>query len=280
MTAEWGNVPVMGYARVTESNVEGIAVGSRYYGWYPMATGVDVLAVPTRDGFRDDGAHRAPHAAAYRGFTATDRDPMATSTEDEPRHALLRGLFVTGFLADAFFAADGYFGAEQAVVLSASSKTAIGYAASAALAGSVRLVGVTSAGNADFVRGVGYYDDVLTYDQLADLAAVPSVVIDMAGLAAAVAAVHAHLGDDVRYSMVVGKSHRECPARPGRARADTGDVLRTRRRGRSPRRVGCGGLPAASPRLARDVHRRQLRLAHHRRAPGSGGCSGRVDRTV
>jgi hypothetical protein len=214
VTAEWGNVPVMGYARVTESNVEGIAVGSRYYGWYPMATGVDVLAVPTRDGFRDDGAHRAPHAAAYRGFTATDRDPMATSTEDEPRHALLRGLFVTGFLADAFFAADGYFGAEQAVVLSASSKTAIGYAASAALAGSVRLVGVTSAGNADFVRGVGYYDDVLTYDQLADLAAVPSVVIDMAGLGSAVAAVHAHLGDDVRYSMVVGKSHRDAPPVP------------------------------------------------------------------
>ncbi len=46
VTAEWGNVPAMGYARVTESNVEGIAVGSRYYGWYPMATGVDVRAVP------------------------------------------------------------------------------------------------------------------------------------------------------------------------------------------------------------------------------------------
>ena len=96
---------------------------------------------------------------------------MATSAADEPRHALLRGLFVTGFLADAFFAADTYRGAEQAIVLSASSKTAIGYAASAKLTGGVRLVGVTSSGNVDFVRGVGYYDEVVTYDQLADIAA-------------------------------------------------------------------------------------------------------------
>lgn len=211
VTAEWGNVPAMGYARVTESNVDGIAVGSRYYGWYPMATGVDIQAVPTRDGFRDDGSHRAPHAAAYRGFIATDRDAMATSAEDEPRHALLRGLFTTGFLADAFFAADDYRGAEQAVVLSASSKTAIGYAASAKSAGAVRLVGVTSPANVDFVRSLGYYDEIVTYDQLTDIAAVPSVVIDMAGLGSAVVAVHAHLGDDVRYSMVVGKSHHDAP---------------------------------------------------------------------
>lgn len=211
VTAEWGNVPAMGYARVTESKVEGIAVGSRYYGWYPMATGVDVQAVPTHDGFRDDGPHRAPHAAVYRAFTATDRDSMATSAADESRHALLRGLFGTGFLVDAFFAADEYRGAEQAIVLSASSKTAIGYAASAKLAGAVRLVGITSPGNVDFVRGVGYYDEVVTYDQLTDIAAVPSVVIDMAGLGSAVAAVHARLGDDVRYSMVVGKSHHDAP---------------------------------------------------------------------
>ncbi|HYN32972.1 MAG TPA: DUF2855 family protein [Ilumatobacteraceae bacterium] len=211
VTAEWGNVPAMGYGRVTESNVEGIAVGSRYYGWYPMATGVDVQAVPTRDGFRDDGPHRAPHAAVYRSFAATDRDPMATTADDEPRHALLRGLFFTGFLADAFFAADSYRGAEQAIVLSASSKTAIGYAASAKLTGGVRLVGVTSPGNVDFVRGVGCYDEVVTYDQLTDIALAPSVVVDMAGLGSAVASVHARLGDDVRYSMVVGKSHHDAP---------------------------------------------------------------------
>ena len=209
VTADWGNVPAMGYASVTESNVDGVPVGSRYYGWYPMSTSVDIQAVPTHDGFRDDGPHRRPHATVYRGFTATDRDAMATTAEDEPRHALLRGLFATGFLADAFFASDDYRGAEQAVVLSASSKTAIGYAASATRTGAVRCVGVTSPGNVDFVRSLGYYDDVVTYDELADIAVVPSVVIDMAGLGSAVAAVHAHLRDDVRYSMVVGKSHHD-----------------------------------------------------------------------
>lgn len=211
VSAEWGNVPAMGYGRIVESNVDGLAVGSRYYGWYPMATGVDIQAVPTRDGFRDDGPHRAPHAAAYRGFTATDRDPMATTAEDEPRHALLRGLFVTGFLVDAFFAADDYRGAAQAIVLSASSKTALGYAASAKRTGAVRVVGLTSAGNADFVRATGYYDQVVTYDDIASIANEPSVVIDMAGLGSAVAAVHAHLRDHVAYSMVVGKSHHDAP---------------------------------------------------------------------
>jgi len=211
VTADWGNVPAMGYAGVSESNVDGVAVGSRYYGWYPMSTSVDIRAAPTRDGFRDDGAHREPHAAVYRGFTATDRDALATTAEDEPRHALLRGLFATGFLADAFFASDDYRGAEQAVVLSASSKTAIGYAASAQRTGAVRCIGVTSPGNADFVRRLGYYDQVVTYDGLADIPVVPSVVIDMAGLGSAVATVHAHLRDDVRYSMVVGKSHHDSP---------------------------------------------------------------------
>ena len=45
------------------------------------------------------------------------------------RHALLRGLFLTGLLADEFFADSNYFGAASAVLLSASSKTAIGFPA-------------------------------------------------------------------------------------------------------------------------------------------------------
>ena len=45
------------------------------------------------------------------------------------RHALLRGLFLTGLLADEFFADSNYFGAASAGLLSASSKTAIGFPA-------------------------------------------------------------------------------------------------------------------------------------------------------
>jgi hypothetical protein len=203
----WGNVPAMGWGRVSESNVDGVPVGLRVYGWWPLADTVDIVATPTADGFRDDGPHRAAHAPTYRGFMSTQADPMYTGSADEHRHALLRGLFVTGFLVDAFFDSNDQFGAEQAIVLSASSKTAIGYADCAHRRGAVRVVGVTSAGNVAMVRSLGVYDDVVTYDSLDSIAIVPSVLIDIAGAGAAVAAVHERLGDSLAYSMIVGKSH-------------------------------------------------------------------------
>lgn len=208
----FGNVPAIGWGTVAESRVEGIEPGGRYFSWYPMATSVDVLATPTAEGFRDDGAHRAPHAPTYRSFVRTDHDAMYTGLDDEGRHALLRGLFITGLLIDAFFSANSYLGAEQAIVLSASSKTALGYAYSARHAaedGRPRLIGATSPSNVEFVRGLDMYDDVMTYDDLSSVAEVPSVVIDMAGSGSAIAAVHRRLGDLIAHSMVVGKSHHD-----------------------------------------------------------------------
>ncbi|MEN9646996.1 MAG: hypothetical protein RL238_3665 [Actinomycetota bacterium] len=207
----WGHVPCMGWGRITESNVDAIAAGERYYGWWPMATSVDIAATPTGEGFRDDGDHRSPHAPAYRAFQRTDRDPMYTSADDEPRHSLLRGLFLTGFLAEAFFDSREQFGADQTLVLSASSKTAIAYADCAHRRGAVRVVGLTSSGNVDFVRGLGCYDDVLTYDDVDQVALAPSTIVDMAGAGAVVAALHERLGDRIGHSMVVGKSHHDAP---------------------------------------------------------------------
>jgi Protein of unknown function (DUF2855) len=121
---------------------------------------------------------------------------------------------MTGFLIDQFFVADEYLGAEQAIVLSASSKTALGYASSARASDAVKTIGVTSAANREFVESVGLYDQVIAYDEIGKLQAVPSVVVDMAGAGAAVAAVHERLGDLIAHSMVVGKSHHDAePAR-------------------------------------------------------------------
>jgi hypothetical protein len=214
VTAEWGHVPAMGWGRIDESSVDGLAVGTRLYGWWPMATSVDLTATPTVTGLRDDGAHRAPHAPAYRAFTRTDADPLLPARADddvEDRHALLRGLFLTGFLIDAFFASRAWLGAEQAVVLSASSKTAIGFAHAARAHGAVRLVGATSSANLAFVERVGLYDQVVTYDDLAGVDSVPTVVVDVAGAGATVAALHERLGDRIAYSMIVGKSHHDAP---------------------------------------------------------------------
>lgn len=214
----WGRVPAMGWADVVESARDDVAVGGRYYGWFPMAGAVDVAAVPVGDGLRDDGAHRAQHAPVYRTFVATDRDPLYPSAADagaladlEDRHALLRGLFLTGFLADAWFASNDWFGAEVVVVLSASSKTAIGFADRVAAQDRVRVVGVTSPANVPFVEGLGCYDDVVTYEAVGGLPLVPSVVIDMAGNGPVLEAVHDRLGDRLGHSMIVGRSHHDAP---------------------------------------------------------------------
>lgn len=207
----WGNVPAMGWAEVVESRQPEIAVGGRYYGWYPMARYVDMTVTPTADGFRDDGAHRAAHAPVYRAYTATDRDPLYEAGGDaEDRHALLRGLFLTGWLAEDFFADNDWFGARRVLVLSASSKTAIGFAHCADTRAGIEVIGVTSARNHAFTHALGCYDEVVTYDEIARVPRVaPIVSIDMAGSGPVLATVHAHFGDQLKHSMAIGRSHHD-----------------------------------------------------------------------
>jgi hypothetical protein len=213
--AEWGCVPAMGWAEVVESRQPDIAVGGRYYGWYPMSRYVDVAAVATADGLRDDGAHRSAHAPVYRAYAASDRDALYEAGADaEDRHALLRGLFLTGWLAEDFFADNDWFGARRVLVLSASSKTAIGFAHCADARTGIEVIGVTSARNHAFTHALGCYDEVLTYGEIVRIPCLtPIVAIDMAGSGPLLAEVHAHLGDQLRHSMAVGRSHHDTPAR-------------------------------------------------------------------
>lgn len=214
----WGRVPAMGWADLVESHHPDLAVGGRYYGWFPMADYVTMTVSSSSSGFRDEGPNRRDHAPVYRAFLDTDHDPLYESgTDGEDRHALLRGLFITGFAAEEFFAANHYFDVDQVIVLSASSKTAIGFAHCVAGRGEARLVGVTSAGNAGFVSSLGLYDSVVAYDQLDTLAQDPSVVIDMAGNTTVLADVHERLSDHLNYSMTIGMSHHDAP--PARVQA-------------------------------------------------------------
>lgn len=209
----WGRVPAMGWATISESTHPEVPVGSRYYGWFPLASEHVATVAPTSAGIRDDGPHRSQHAPVYRGYVATDRDPYhQDGTDAEHRHALLRGLFVTGFLADGHLALTSG-SATQTVVLSASSKTAIGYAACATARG-VEVVGVTSPRNVDFVRSLPYYDQVVTYDEVDQIAVASSTVVDMAGVATATAAVHDRLGDSIARSLTIGMSHHEAERVP------------------------------------------------------------------
>ena len=213
----WGCVPAMGWAEVVESQHPEVRAGGRYYGWYPMARYVDMTVSATADGLRDDGAHRAAHAPVYRACVATDRDAFHQAGVDaEDRHALLRGLFITGWLAEDYFADNDWFGARRVLVLSASSKTAIGFAHCADARPGIDVIGVTSARNHAFTHSLGCYDEVITYEEIAVVpAGLPVVSIDMSGNGPVLAAVHTHFTGQLKHSMAIGRSHHEAPP-PGR----------------------------------------------------------------
>ncbi len=205
--AGWGRVPAMGWADVVESRHGEVEVGGRYFGWFPMSQYLTVDAKPSTSGFVDQAEHRAEHAPIYRTFTATDRDPLY-DRKYEDEHALLRGLFLTAYLAEDFFFSHDFFGARTSIVLSASSKTAIGFAAQAHARGNGPVVGVTSAGNVGFVEGLGLYHQVVSYEQLEELAPEgDALLVDMSGNGEIVRRVHEHLESKLKYTMLIGASH-------------------------------------------------------------------------
>jgi hypothetical protein len=205
----WGIVPVWGFADVVESNVPEIAVGTRFFGYWPLADTVDVQ--PTKvsaSGFVDGAAHRADLPSTYNRYTAV---PSNQPPPHEAALAIMRPLFGTAFLLTDFLQENDWFGARQLVLSSASSKTAYATAwcARDLLAQGqgpvVRLIGLTSRANADFVRRLGFYDRVLAYDEIASIdAALPTVFADFSGSAEQRAALHHHLRDALRHSAVIG----------------------------------------------------------------------------
>ena len=211
--AATGCIPVWGFANVTESRCEGVAIGERFYGYFPMAT--DVVLQPTRvnaAGFSDGAAHRRELHAVYNHYLRCSADPGYT-TAREAEQALLRPLFVTSFLIDDFLADNGFFGAGAVLLSSASSKTAYGTAfclAQRRATGGAKVIGLTSLGNMAFTESLGCYDEVLTYDSIANLPAdVPTVYVDFSGSVVVRANIHQHFGDQLTYSCSVGGTHWE-----------------------------------------------------------------------
>jgi hypothetical protein len=127
---------------------------------------------------------------------------------------------MTAFLADDFLAEQDYHGARAVLISSASSKTSIALAFQLKQGGRARAITLTSARNADFVRGLGYYDEVALYDEIGALRNdEPVVLVDMAGDAAVTAAVHRRFGESLRYHCAIGATHwsaeRSSESRPG-----------------------------------------------------------------
>ena len=245
----WGRIPVWGFGEVIESQATDIEPGQRFYGYFPMSSTATMRPRAGGEGFEDAAEHRAGLPATYnRYFEATPAAGFAR--EHDAATAVMRPLFMTGWLIAQELATGG---GGTVALASASSKTAYTTAyALSQLDDPPAVIALTSARNTDFVRSLGFYDTVLTYDEADQLPRGEDLrYVDMAGDADLRRSVHEHLGDDLRASIVVGATHWD------HASLDTGGglpgpaprvLLRARGRRAAGERARAGGVPAPDRR--------------------------------
>lgn len=220
----WGRIPVWGFATVVETRCDGVKQGDRVYGYLPMSS--HLVVQPGRideRGWTDIAAHRSAMASAYNRYVLTSADPVYQAHR-EAEQMILWPLVMTSFMIDDYVAASMADTVQNAstdvpgtvIISSASSKTALGTAYLARQRTDLRVVGLTSSANEDFVQSLGCYHQVITYDriddQLADVIASgshvgPIAYVDIAGNQKVTRAVHTVLGDQLQQSLVVGGTH-------------------------------------------------------------------------
>ena len=204
---DYGCIPVWGFGVIERSAHPDLREGTRLYGYFPMATHVmlkpgDVEAF----GFSDSVEHRSALPPIYNQYLFTSADP-GYQADKEAEQMLYRPLFTTSFLLDDFLAENDFFAAGNILLTSASSKTSIGLAQLLSKRSGLKVIGLTSNANVDFVAGLGCYDLTLSYDDIDQLPQAPSVLVDMAGSGKVRAAVHTHLADQLAHSSAVGATH-------------------------------------------------------------------------
>jgi len=206
----FGIVPAWGYASVIHSNHPQIEVGQRFYGYYPMSSHLLVTAEKVSEqGFADSTEHRLGLPPIYNFYTNTANDP-SYSPELEDLTSLFRPLFVTSFLIDDHFSEQSFHGATEILITSASSKTA--QALAFLMAKRIKeqdlnlnIIGLTSSKNAAFVKQLGWYDQVLLYEEIATLDRNEKhMVIDFAGNHETQYQLQMHLEESLQYNCRVG----------------------------------------------------------------------------
>ena len=205
----FGNIPVWGFGEVIASKHPDIAIGERLFGYLPMATHLVIEAADvSKRGLRDAAAHRQGVAPVYNAYARVSGDAAYAGRAGD-QQALLRPLFMLSFLVDDFLAENAFFGATSVILSSASSKTAFGLAHLLHGHDGNRVIGLTSAGNAEYVASLGCYHDVITYDRIN---AIPNdgpvAFVDMAGNSELRERLHNHFGDHMKYSGRIGLTHR------------------------------------------------------------------------
>lgn len=206
----WGHMPVWGFATVAQSRVAGVEEGERFYGYFPMSGFLRVRPDRiTERGFYDIAEHRQGLPSPYNQYTRCSAD-SAYVPELADFQMLLRPLFFTSYMLADFLADNDFFGAKQVVFSSASSKTAYGTAfalADSAEGNTPQRIALTSDHHSDYVSGLGLYDLVVGYQDLAQLdASTPTLYVDFSGSDALRDSIHGHFGSSLVHDCYAGSA--------------------------------------------------------------------------
>ena len=205
----WGCIPMWGFAEIVESKNQNLDVGERLFGYFPAADSLVLSPVKISDhSFSDGKEHRKELPPVYNNYLRLNGESNYDPSMD-PIRALLFPLHITAFCLCDSLEEDQYLGASQILIVSASSKTAIGLAQGLADSkSSPKVVGLTSVTNSKFVEDLGCYDEVISYDQLNKIDySQGAVIVDMAGNREILGTLHGKLEGNMLKCLTVGMTH-------------------------------------------------------------------------
>lgn len=201
----WGRLPAFGYIRVIKSHCEGVQPGERFYGFVPMSSHLRMQPEDvTEHGFVDNFGNRRKLHRSYNSYFKLKGNTIG----DEDLFPVLNPLYMTAW-AYADFLERQNVKAEQIVILSASSKTAVATAYFLRNQSDLmsRIVGITSTRNRNFVEKADVYEAVLTYDDLQKITQTSTIVVDVSGNGSFVEAIHNRLNTNLILSSRIGNTH-------------------------------------------------------------------------
>ena len=208
LNGEWGCIPMWGFAKVVISNNKEIEEGERVFGYFPPAKELAINPIKiSSQAFMDGKEHRKELPPVYNNYVRLNGEENYDASMDNIR-ALLFPLHITAFCLCDALEEKSYEGASQIIIVSASSKTAIGLAQGLAdTKDAPKVVGLTSKNNAKFVESLGCYDEVISYDDLENVSNDLSVMVDMSGNQSILSTVQESLGDKMLKCITVGMTH-------------------------------------------------------------------------
>ena len=207
--AKWGCIPMWGFAKVITSRNKKIQENERLFGYFPPSDYLKLKpAKITEQNFFDSVSHRRDLPIIYNNYLRLDGEIDYDESNDYVR-ALLFPLHLTAYCLCDALKCENYFDGDQVIILSASSKTAIGLAQGLSEENILpKVLGLTSSGNSEFVEDLGCYDKVLSYDQIENIDFDKnSVLVDMAGNSSIMEKLTNSLGDNLKKCLTVGATH-------------------------------------------------------------------------